>query len=579
MRPPHTRPAWRAGCHPVVFCLVLAAFATAGLAQEKTTTKPTEAAGKAAGKTAESQPASPRRGRGRRGRGRRGRGPRGPLLAIKVGTIHPVSGPDIKDGVILVRGGKIQRIGAASEVQVPAGATVLEYREGHAYPGLVDAMSSAFAGSVDLSFRGTNAGSDFNDALDRDHKPSRKIVESGITTAYVSNRSASTWRGLGVIIRPRKDGFRRFQDRLHGGVQLRMTTGTASSHALSRQKKLLAYGKSFDALEAYEKKFKDHEKAMKEYEKKYKKYLDYFRKKNKKKGDGAKPAGGNAGRGTGRGRRGPGGRRKGRTPTKPPGGGDKKEPPKKEPPKKEPPKKEPPKKEPPKKEVPKEAAKTPPAKTAKAGPAGKDPKAPKKPKYPKPVKKVPASEALLKVKRGDLPLRVEAHRKDEIRAMLKMAREKEIPQVTLEHASEAASIAQELVDAGVPVVITALLPRGAKGTYEERRDGSLPGKLHEAGVAVAIGTGGGAAEHLTMKAAWACGKGMPEDAAIRAITLTAAEVLGISNHVGSLDRGKVADVLITSGPLLQSDTRVLRVISRGQTQFDAKTAKAAKETK
>jgi len=564
----------------VVFCLVLAAFATVGLTQEKTTTKPTEAAGKGAGKTAEGQPQSPRRDRGRRGRGRRGgRRIRGPLLAIKVGTIHPVSGPDIKNGVILVRGGKIQRVGAASDVTVPAGATVLEYSEGHAYPGLVDAMSSAFAGSGDLRFSGTNAGSDFKDALDRDHKPSRKVIESGVTTAYVSNRSGSTWRGIGVIIRPRNNGFQRFSDRLHGGVQLRMTTGTGSSHALSRQKKLLGYGKSFDALEAYEKKFKDHEKAMKEYEKKYKEYLDYFLKKNKKKGTGAKTAGGNPRPGMGRGAR-RGGRRGG-TPAKPPGAGDKKEPPKKEPPKKEPPKKEPPKKETPKKAPAKQdpgKAKTP-AKTAKAKPAAKDPKAPKKPKYPKPVKKVPASEALLKVKRGDLPLRVEAHRRDEIRAMLKMAQEKEIPQVTLEHASEAAAIAQELVDAGVPVVITDLLPGAAKGTYEERRDGSLPGKLNEAGVAVAIATGGGAAQHLTMKAACACGRGMPEDAAIRAITLTAAEVLGVANHVGSLDRGKVADVLITSGPLLQSDTRVLRVISRGQTQFDAKTAKAAKEVK
>ena len=129
----------------------------------------------------------------------------------------------------------------------------------------------------------------------------------------------------------------------------------------------------------------------------------------------------------------------------------------------------------------------------------------------------------------------------------------------------------------MPVVVTELFQGNVKGTYLERRDGSLPGKLHQAGVAVAIATGTSTgADHLTMKAAWACGKGMPEDAAIRAITLTAAEVLGVEEHIGSLDQGKVADVLITSGPLLRSDTRVLRVISQGQTQFEAHNQKEVK---
>ncbi len=579
MRPLQTRPAWRAGSIPLVFSLVLAAFWTPGHAQEKTTTRPNRTS-KDTSNEAASQPQARRRGE-RRGRERSprqpGGGPRARMLAIKAGTIHPVSGPDIENGVLLVQRGRIQAIGPASAVRIPAGATVLEYPQGHVYPGLVDALSSAYADATDLVFGGTNAGSDFQEALNRDHEPSRKIVESGITTAYVSNRSASAWRGLGAIIRPRTDGFQRFRDRPHGGVELRMTTGTQGSHALMRQKQMLSCGKAFDALEAYEKKLKDHDKAIQEYDKKYKEYLDYFRNKKKAARPGPRRGSGTPGKDRGKvdqdRNEGAG---QGRPKTEPP----KKEPPKKEPPKKEPPKKEPPKKEPPKEQPTTKETKQAPTgqggtETAKTGPGAKDPKAPKKPQYPKPVQKVPASEALLKVKRGDLPLRVEAHREDEIRAVLRMAREKEIPQVTLEHASEASAMARELVEAGTPVVITDLLPGPAEGTYEERRDGTLPQKLHEAGVAVAIATGGGAgaAEHLAMKAAWACGHGLPEDAAIRAITLTAAEILGVATHVGSLERGKVADVLVTSGPLLESDTRVLRVISQGETQFDAKAAR------
>ena len=94
--------------------------------------------------------------------------------------------------------------------------------------------------------------------------------------------------------------------------------------------------------------------------------------------------------------------------------------------------------------------------------------------------------------------------------------------------------------------------------------------LAAAGVAVALGSGDTrTARHLTILAADACAAGLPEADAIRALTLVPAKLLGLGKSVGSIEAGKRADLLITTGPLLRSDTRIERVIARGRTVFES----------
>ena len=75
---------------------------------------------------------------------------------------------------------------------------------------------------------------------------------------------------------------------------------------------------------------------------------------------------------------------------------------------------------------------------------------------------------------------------------------------------------------------------------------------------------------LPLMAAAAIGRGLEPAAALRAITLTPAEILGIAEDTGSLKRGKYADVLVTDGPLFATDSRVLMVVAKGRTEFEAK---------
>ena len=73
-----------------------------------------------------------------------------------------------------------------------------------------------------------------------------------------------------------------------------------------------------------------------------------------------------------------------------------------------------------------------------------------------------------------------------------------------------------------------------------------------------------------MMGAAAVGSGCSPEAALRALTLTPAEILGVSEDTGSLSRDKFADVLVTEGPLFASDCRVLLVLSKGRTEFESK---------
>lgn len=151
---------------------------------------------------------------------------------------------------------------------------------------------------------------------------------------------------------------------------------------------------------------------------------------------------------------------------------------------------------------------------------------------------------------------------------------------------EAWTVAPRLARADVSVLIT---PRArVEGSEEQvRATGSSieNGKiLHQHGVRFSIipvggwlgaGTGislGGVAgrdlQHLPMEAAFAVRGGLPQQAAVRAITLDAARVLGIDDRVGSIDVGKDADLIVTDGDLLHYMTHVRYAIVNGRLVYD-----------
>lgn len=498
-----------------------------------------------------------------------------PYVALRVGTVHPMVGPAIKDGVILMQGSRISAVGAAGSVQIPADAQVFEHPDAHAYPGLVDSLSQACVPSGGDGI--ADAGGEMVLALDLAEPRSRQLVERGVTTAYVSSRSAGVWRGQGVLLHLDADGPKPFPGHEKVGVHLRLAAGDGPSHPLARIDRLAGLGGEFDQLEAYQTALREHETKLAEYGKQLEAWLEWHRKKNGKTGGeaatapGARPA--NAGGGEAparsgepgargpRGRRGPGGGQGGENPA--PGGAERR------PPQDPAPQNPAPQNPSPQNPAPASPA-SPGAAPANQAPAAEE-KPPERPQFPPAPPRDPAKDALLALREGKLALFVEVDRGEEVTRALEIARQHGVKRLVLEIATRAASEVAAITEAGLPVVVggAELPPLAELGPNDERR--SIAALLAERGVPLAIGSLSlERARNLASIAAEAVGAGVPAELALRALTIDAAELLGVARECGSLEAGKLADVVVTSAPLLSSESRVLRVISAGRSVHEAK---------
>lgn len=174
-------------------------------------------------------------------------------------------------------------------------------------------------------------------------------------------------------------------------------------------------------------------------------------------------------------------------------------------------------------------------------------------------------ENLSRVIEGDLPLRVHAHRADDIMTVFRIAAEFEIEDLSIEHATEGHLIAEEFATRGVPAVVGPSLYSGAK--YElSNITFETPGILHDAGVQVAIQTDAPVLpqKHLDVCVGLAIREGLPEEAALATVTRNPAEILGIRDRVGTLEAGTDADLVIWDGEPFEISTSPERVFVDGE---------------
>jgi len=136
----------------------------------------------------------------------------------------------------------------------------------------------------------------------------------------------------------------------------------------------------------------------------------------------------------------------------------------------------------------------------------------------------------------------------------------------LESPTEAAPVAAEIAKRHIPVIWGSVLATGAPRLETAHQNPTTPAFLAKAGVTVALTTGarsGQASRFLRENAALAAGFGMSSAAALRSITLSAAEVLGISDRVGSIQAGKDADLVVLSASPWDPAAKVERVFING----------------
>ncbi len=173
-------------------------------------------------------------------------------------------------------------------------------------------------------------------------------------------------------------------------------------------------------------------------------------------------------------------------------------------------------------------------------------------------------EAMLPVINGDIPLKAHAHRADDIFTSIRIAKEFGV-KLTLEHCTEGHLIAEHLAKEGYPAIVGPSF--GNKSKFElNQKTFDTPGVLAKAGVKIAIMTDSPVIplEYLPMCAAMAHKAGLEEMDALRAISINAAEILGIDHRVGSIEVGKDADLVIWSKHPFDLQAKALYTIVDGK---------------
>lgn len=173
-------------------------------------------------------------------------------------------------------------------------------------------------------------------------------------------------------------------------------------------------------------------------------------------------------------------------------------------------------------------------------------------------------ESLGRVTRGEIPLLVMARSERQIRDAVAFAEEEGLD-IILGGAPAAWKVADFLAERGVPVILgpTQDTPSGPDEWYAEAY--ARAGILHDAGVDIAFATYNSSdSRTLPYEAAMATGYGLPREAALRAVTINAARMLGVDDRLGTLEPGKIANVIVTDGDPLEITTRFEHVIIGGR---------------
>jgi imidazolonepropionase-like amidohydrolase len=175
-----------------------------------------------------------------------------------------------------------------------------------------------------------------------------------------------------------------------------------------------------------------------------------------------------------------------------------------------------------------------------------------------------AMEAMTPVMRGELPVIFDVTTADQIRGVLALADTFGV-KVVLRGAREAWRLADTLAMRKIPVIVgpTTSAP-GADDPYDMTY--ANPGMLARAGVKIAFQTSDAAnSRNLPYNAALAVAYGLDADAALRALTINPAEIFGVADRYGSLEPGKVANVMVTTGDPMDVRSVVRYLFIRGET--------------
>jgi imidazolonepropionase-like amidohydrolase len=180
-------------------------------------------------------------------------------------------------------------------------------------------------------------------------------------------------------------------------------------------------------------------------------------------------------------------------------------------------------------------------------------------------------DALVRVTRGELPVLVFADKARDVRNAVDFC-EKQNLKMILASGAEAYKVKDLLRSKSIPVILgpTLTLPREEDDPYDRLL--TQPAELLAAGVKFAFGSFDNSfSRRLGQQAASAVAYGLPYDEALKAVTVYPAEIFGLADQVGTLESGKIANIIVTNGDPLELTTEVRYLFIKGQlTSLDNK---------
>ena len=175
-------------------------------------------------------------------------------------------------------------------------------------------------------------------------------------------------------------------------------------------------------------------------------------------------------------------------------------------------------------------------------------------------------EALVPVVERRLPLFTEANTERDIREAIAFADRTGV-RIVISGGAEAQMVAPLLKERNIPVILGAVLSLPSREDFPHQASYAAAGELARAGVMIAFAAGDSdevqnvrlLPYHAARSVAW----GLPHSAAVEALTIGAARILGVAEAVGSIEAGKIANLIVSKGDPLDARTTISHVMVAG----------------
>jgi len=177
-------------------------------------------------------------------------------------------------------------------------------------------------------------------------------------------------------------------------------------------------------------------------------------------------------------------------------------------------------------------------------------------------------EALLPVIEKKIPLVIHANLKEDIFTAIRIAKEYNIKIVIL-FAAEGHLIADQLKEEGIDVLVGPVYQGHTRPEFRYHSK-KVASELSKKGINIGLigNSGNGKSDSITIQAALAISEGLTREKALEAITINPAKIYGIDKRVGSIEKGKDADFVISEGDIFSRDSKIKRVYIEGNLVYN-----------